>query len=41
MNAVLVKWFHQDKETYADTIYSNTDEITDESILQLNELSSV
>lgn len=41
MNAVLVKWFHQDKETYADTIYSNTDDFTAESLLQLNDLSSV
>lgn len=41
MNAVLVKWFHQDKETDADTIYSNTDDFTAESLLQLNDLSSV
>lgn len=41
MNAVLVKWFHQDKETYADTIFSNTDDFTAESLLQLNDLSSV
>lgn len=41
MNAVLVKWFHQDKETYADTIYSNTDDFTAESLLLLNDLSSV
>ncbi|WP_293691281.1 hypothetical protein [uncultured Phascolarctobacterium sp.] len=41
MNAVLVKWFHQDKETNADTIFSNTDDFTAESLLQLNDLSSV
>lgn len=41
MNAVLVKWFHQDKETYADTIFSNTDDFTAESLLQLNDLGSV
>lgn len=41
MNAVLVKWFHQDKETYADMIFSNTDDFTAESLLQLNDLSSV
>lgn len=41
MNAVLVKWFHQDKETDADTIYSNTDDFTAESLLQLNDLGSV
>ncbi|WP_304109960.1 hypothetical protein, partial [Phascolarctobacterium succinatutens] len=41
MNAVLVKWFHQDKETSADTIFSNTDDFTAESLLQLNDLSSV
>ena len=41
MNAVLVKWLHKHKETYADTINSQTDEITAKSILQLNDLSSV
>lgn len=41
MNAVLVKWFHQDKENYADMIISNTEDFTAESLLQLNDLSSV
>lgn len=35
MNAVLVKWFHQDKETYADMIIANTNNFTAESLLQL------
>lgn len=41
MNAVLVKWFHQDKGIYADMIISNTEDFTAESLLQLNDLSSV
>lgn len=41
MNAVLVKWFHQDKENDADMIISNTEDFTAESLLQLNDLSSV
>lgn len=41
MNAVLVKWFHQEKENDADMIISNTEDFTAESLLQLNDLSSV
>lgn len=41
MNAVLVKWFHQDKGNYADMIVSNTEDFTAEGLLQLTDLSSV
>lgn len=40
MNAILVKWFHQDKEFYRDIIITSAEEFVAEKLLQSNRSAS-